>query len=229
MMRFKNSLLSMCMLSIFSAYAQDIMVLDHDDSLVIQHHLEYANHYFERQESRTASEFFNKAAYIYWEHDLYLEALRHYKQSFTIIEGLEDKNLLATVSNNIGTLYGDLSYPDSALYFFKINLEARESLGQKIGAISALVNIAVIYSVLEQYSDAIRHLDKARDYAVDIEDYNQLGRCYAALSEAFGELDKTEASMGYFQLFNFVNDLNNQGATSQHLIEIQSREKKIPR
>ena len=219
----KKVFYSILVLSSLLSHAQK-RPITHEDSAIIKHHLEYAELYLEKLEYRTAVDFYNKAAYLYWSYDEFKEAINIYQESWKAIPNLEDHNLTATVSNNLGTLHSDLGNIDTALYFFKRNLDAREALGQKVGAISALINIAVILNRKNEYKTSLEYLKKARDYSLDIEDFEQLGRCYASFSEIYTALNNEESAHDYFKLYQYVSELNSVGTTKSKLQEIKNRE-----
>ena len=199
-----------------------VQPLSRQDSAQVVKHIESYDLYKFRGDQRTASEFLNKLAFIYWNHNQYQRAIDYYLESLNINRQLANENGVAMLNNNLGTLYGDLGKYDTALYYFEQTYGSRKANKQKIGMLSALINMSVVLTNLEQYYKAIEKLDEAIGYAIEINDLVQLRLCYGSLAEIYEKLGDSEKTLHYFDLYSTIYDKSQE-------VEIEKYEKEKSR
>ncbi len=193
------------MLSCALSMAQVQPLSRHDTSEVLKYTENYEL-YLSKGDKRTASEFINKIAFIYWNHNQYREAINFYLRSLDLNKGLGNENGIAMLNNNLGTLYADIEAYDTALFYFKKTYGARKANNQKIGMTSALINMSVVYNNLGEPEQAIKMLNDAVSYSIELNDLQQLRLCYGSLAEIYERLGDAEKTLHYFELYSEIYD-----------------------
>lgn len=176
-----------------------------DSALWLKHEAAYEK-YSGQNQPKAASGYLNKIALLHWEHNDYASAISYYEKSLLLNEKLGNENGIAMISNNLGMLYADLkSYKKSLQYFYR-TLAARKSKQEKIGTISALVNMSVVFNNLSKHDSAIVSLQKALSLARETNDLKQMRSCYGMLSETYEKTGDTQKSYEYFNLYRSFHE-----------------------
>ncbi len=194
-------LLAALLLSYFVALAQQ-QPLTRQDSALINKYRTLSAEELEKGDYKEASRYLNETAFVYWNKNHYRAAIDYYEQSLELNSKVSNENGLAMIHNNLGMLYADIEdYPTSLTYFQK-TLAARRSKDEKIGMISALINISVVLNNLKRYDESVKGLEEALDLCRKSNDVEMMRSCYGMLSETYEKAGNTERSLYYFDLYS---------------------------
>ena len=108
-----------------------------DKALIAQYSEEYEKS-MEDNSINQASGYLNQIAFLYWEHNDYVNAIDHYEKSLVLNEKLSNENGIAMIQNNLGMLYSDLAEFEKSLGYFEKTLAARRSFKNQDGIVAAL-------------------------------------------------------------------------------------------
>ncbi len=194
-------------LSIATGLVQaQILPLSKKDSGVVLQSLEKYEYLLEQNDLRGASGALNDAAFVYWNNNHYQEAASYYERSLDLNKKVANENGIAMINNNLGMLYADLGRYDASLEKFTLTLAARRAGDEKIGIISALVNMSVVLNNLERFPESTRHLTEALDIARELYDKPQMRSVYGMLSETYEKMGDVEKSLQYFELYKTFHE-----------------------
>jgi len=93
---------------------------------------------------------------------------------------------------------------------FQRTLAARRSKKEKVGIISALVNMSVVLNNLNRYAESSEGLEEALELAREMNDPVQMRSCYGMLSETFEKAGNVERSIYYFNLYRSFHEMIQQ-------------------
>ena len=189
----------------FNSQAQ-LLPLSKKDSGHIVSSLEKYEMLLERNDLRGASGALNDAAFVYWNNNHYKEAAGYYEKSLKLNEQVANENGIAMINNNLGMLYADLGKYDQSLEKFTTTLAARRAGNEKIGIISALVNMSVVLNNLKRYEESVGHLSEALDIARELYDKHQMRSVYGMLSETYEKMGDVDRSLQYFELYKTFHE-----------------------
>ncbi|MEN7550265.1 ATP-binding protein [Rapidithrix thailandica] len=206
-----------------------IQPLSRSDSGKVATYLSKHHEYLSKNNYKEASRMLNDAAFIYWNHNNYNEAIQYYERSLSLNAKLENENGVAMIHNNLGMLYGDIQDYESSLKHFTKTLAARKAGHEPVGMISALINRSIAYSNLKKYDLAIEDLQQALTTARELNDVNQMKSVYGMLSETYEKKGDVEQTLKYFELYKSFHEQlqrNKVNKLSQELKE-ESIQKKL--
>lgn len=103
---------------------------------------------------------YNNIGNLYRDID-YNKSLEHFNKSLSIAEKLQNKELLAGLYLNIGTVYQQQKNYSKSISFYQRSLSMFEVLNNKIGIIQNHQNIGVLYLNLQDFDKAELHLIEA--------------------------------------------------------------------
>ncbi len=181
--------------------------LSRQDSALILNYREGYTVNVNKGDKRGASDFLNKIALTYWNHNQYSESIKEYENSLKLNEELANENGIAMISNNLGMLYADIKKYNQSVAFFNRTLAGRRSQKEKIGVISALINLSVVYNNLQKFDSSIVNLEEALTYARELNDPRQMKSCYGMLSETYEKRGDVEKSFQYFELYKTFHEM----------------------
>ncbi len=195
------------LLSSIIAYSQQVYDLSRQDSALIQKYVAKAKDFNQQLNYKEASRYLNKVAMLYWEHNYMPNALDYYKQSLGLNNRLGNRNAIAMINSNIALILADMEKYEEALTYFDKTFVVRKAKNERIGMISALINMSVVLNNLKRYGESVKKLLKALDYAREINDTKQMRSCYGMLSETYQKAGDYKKSMYYFDYFKGFNKL----------------------
>lgn len=191
----------------FNLIAQKKYPLSRQDSAMITKYIDKSAQQDSLGDKKEASRYLNDAAMIYWEHNHYETAIKHYKKSLKYNENLGNENGIAMIHNNLAMIYSDTKdYKKSKEYFNK-TLAARKSKNEKIGIISACINLSVVLNNLKEFDTSIERLHEALTLAREMNDPQQMRSCYGMLSETYEKAGNVEKSIHYFNLYRTFHEM----------------------
>ena len=199
----------MLMLSLFFApklHAQAIVPLSHNDSVKIANWTRLCAEQERKQEYREASNYIDKVALLYWEHNYANQAIEHYKHSIRLNEPINNLSGISMLNNNIAMLYADLEDYQHSYEHFRKTLAYRKSQNEKFGIISAQLNLSVVLNHLGRFSESIVGLEEAARLSQEMNDINQMKSCYGWLSEAYLKAGDNAKSIEYYDKYRILAD-----------------------
>ncbi len=155
----------------------------------------------------------------------YKKSLFYYKKALDLKRKLDDKEGIALVYNDIGSLEGNMENIQGAMKYFKKSYEIYSELNNKRGLAMVLHNFGKIYQKQKRYKKAIEYYKQSLDYAERIglseyitNNYEGLFRCYAALHD-------TENFEKYYDMFSLSQDSLNEKLQKAQISEIEAKYK----
>lgn len=179
--------------------------------------------YKQNDNSIEQANFLNKIGYLFWENEIYNEAIDYFSKSLEINTQIKNQNAVKTLHYNIGLIYSDQENYQQALSNFEKGLACANQLNQKEGIYSGLINKASALKNLEQSPDAISVLLQALEYAKELNNLKLIRTCYGMLSENYELISDSENTMKYFELFASVD----KHIKTEQIEEIEKRSKEI--
>lgn len=147
----------------------------------------------------------NKVAYLYWENNVYDDAIEYFSQSLEINQTNKNLNGVKQLYYNIGLIYSDKEDYQKALNYFDKGLEIARQLNQKEGIYAGLMNKAAVLKNLSKYQQAINNINEALNYAQEFNNLKLVRTCYGMLAENYELLGDSENTMKYFQMFSSLD------------------------
>ena len=165
------------------------------------------------------ADYYNKVAYIYWENEIYNQAIEYFTQSAELNKLHNNKNGLKNIYYNIGLIYSDMADYTNALNWFNQGLEIARELKQKDGIYTGLLNKASVLKNQNQNTQAIENLQQALSYAKELNNLKLIRACYGMLAENYEIIGDSENTMKYFELFATVD----KHIKSEQIKEIEAK------
>jgi len=165
--------------------------------------------------------FLNKIGYLFWENEIYSDAIAYFSKSLEINIKINNKNAVKELNYNIGLINSDQEKYQLALVRFEKGLKISKQLNQKEGIYSGLINKASALKNLGQNVEAVAVLLNALEYAQELNSLKLIRTCYGMLSENYEILDDSENTMKYFELFASVD----KHLKSEQIKDIEKRSK----
>ena len=184
-----------------NARVHPIIPLSKNDSLNVKQWSEQSLVLERKGDNRGASQIIDNVAFIYWEHNYYKEALKHFKHSVQLNETLYNQSGISMIYNNIAMICSDMGDFDGSYEYFNKTLAYRRSQREKIGIISAQINISVVLNNLKRYDESITRLEEALTLARETNDLNQMKSCYGMLAETYERAGQNQKSMYYYGFY----------------------------
>ncbi len=178
------------------------------------------------KEYRGLSRVYINIAEIYNEvYKEYKKSLYYYKKALDLKRKLDDKEGIALVYNDMGSLEGNMENINDAEKYFNKSFEIYSDLNNKRGLAMVLYNFGKVYQKQKSYKKAIEYFKKSLDYAEKIglaeyitNNYEGLFRCYAALHD----VDNFEK---YYAMFSIGQDSLNEKLQKAQIAEIEAKYK----
>lgn len=167
--------------------------------------------------------YLNKIAYIYWENELYNQAIDYFTESLNLNGQIKNQNAIKSLYYNIGLIYSDQENYHLALENFDKGLLIAKQLNQKEGIYTGLINKAGALKNIQQSNKAVPALLEALDYAKELNNLKLIRTTYGMLSENYELLNDSENTMKYFELFASVD----KHIKTEQIKEIEQRTKEI--
>jgi len=186
--------------------AQELILLLPTDSFAISDAIKNAEIQKGAGDKRTASDFYNRAALIYWEHNYFPEAITYYQKSLKLNEELFNSSGVSMLHNNLGMLHADIKQYNKSLEYFRKALDYRKMVKHSIGIISTQINMSVVLNNLERYTESAALLEDALSLARETYDVNQMKSCYGMLSETYERAGDSEKAKSYFDLYRTFHE-----------------------
>lgn len=152
-----------------------------------------------------AAKYLNQSAYAFRNNQLNDEAAKYYERIADINRQLNNQRGLLMTYNNLGMVYLDLENYDKAIVNLERSVELSKKIDTKESVISAITNVAVAQQGLKKYNESNKQLETAVQMAKDINDIKLLRRCYGILYENYEQLNQSDKSYQYFELYSSLD------------------------
>eukprot|EP01156_Anaeramoeba_ignava_P020575 Anaeramoba_ignava/c16393_g1_i2.p1 GENE.c16393_g1_i2~~c16393_g1_i2.p1 ORF type:complete len:599 (-),score=61.88 c16393_g1_i2:1054-2850(-) len=151
-----------------------------------------------------AAQSYNKAAFIYWKHAYYRDAIEIFIKSEAIYEKHESFTNLKAIYTNIGVLYTDLQEIELAETYFRKALDVARKIGIKVEIASGLSDLAYILSALGKYDESNEKLTEALNISQQIENNQLQINIYGLLSTNYRNLNQPDKAAQYKEKFEQI-------------------------
>ncbi len=169
-------------------------------------YIQLAERFLNENNENMAVANYNKVASIYWDNNLYTEAISYFEKTLELSKQLGNKNAIKQLNNNLAFVYTDMGNDTKALFHFQKALEVTRDSKDKIKIIECLNNIAMTQKELKMHNEAIATLKESLSYALEEKENQKLLRsCYSELADnyqAIGDLENWKLNYGYFTSFD---------------------------
>jgi two-component system, NarL family, sensor kinase len=130
----------------------------------------------------------------------YQAALEHYKTSLHYRSQIGDKDLIARVYNNIGTVYSLRSMYDSAAYFLTSALALAESLNLTSAQAMYSMNLGIAYEKNRDFDLALKYIGEGKHH------YNSIGDSTGVLKCMINEANVYHAQQSFEKALNLYRE-----------------------
>jgi serine phosphatase RsbU (regulator of sigma subunit) len=209
------------LLSIYAAcfYGQQVENINEKDQDELKKFSEMAETAISQGNLMAAAKSYNKAAFIYWKHGYFRDAIDVFLKSASIYEKHENLNNLKAVFTNIGVLYTDLQEIELAEGYFKKAVEIARKIGEKTQLASGLTDLAYILSALGKFDESNEKLNEALEIAQQIENNQLQINIYGLFAENFKKLNQPELSTQYKDKFERLQSFRQTQTLKDELVE----------
>ncbi len=130
-----------------------------------------------------------------------IETLDNWLKSLELFKSLNDKNGIANLSNNIGSLYYNRTDDVKALEYYLQSLKLSEEIDDKNRIATALGNIGNTYlRKSATQSNAIKYLLRALPMFIKLNRQDEIVITYTNLGEGYLDLKKADSALYYYKL-----------------------------
>lgn len=204
-----KTILLMLALHPFIVYPQGVepVSLSRNDSAILEKALSNVETELKAGDLKQASDYYNQAAMMYWEHNQFGKAVEYYLLSLELNKKLSNENGIAMINSNLALLYADMGQFEKALDNFRSTYSIRKSKHEKIGTISALINMSVVLNNMKDFERSATFLHEALDIAREMSDAEQMKSCYGMLSETYEKAGLADTAFYYFNLYKSFHEM----------------------
>lgn len=160
------------------------LYLSHYDS-AMSSYKEALDHYSVIGNQRAQGSALAQMADIFSRQEKHREAVGYYKRAFEAVEGIHDRTLMASYSNNLGLVYIGLEAPDSATFCFLRALTLARASGLRRLQGNCHGNLAHLHLEAEHFDSAYHHSTASNRVFSELGD--DYGLCLSLLS--LGEIN----------------------------------------
>jgi len=191
--------------------------LSSEDRKTAQQYEQKIARYQETGNQRSALEYLNKLAFLYWNNQLYEQALSCFDKSLKINKKLNNASGVKKTYYYQGMIWSEAQEYTRAVASFKNGLQISREMNMKDSRLSGLLNLAQTYQLMDEYTTSNQYSQQALRLAKELNDMKRVRTCYGLLSENHKKLGNSEESIKYFDLFSSID----QHLKNQHISEIK--------
>ncbi|MCC6180915.1 MAG: tetratricopeptide repeat protein [Bacteroidia bacterium] len=136
---------------------------------------------------------------IYLDKLNYNEALHYFQESLSIQKKLGNKSKQAIIYNNIGIVYDEQGDYKKALDFYQNALKINTELGSEKYTVANHINIGAMCIELKKYNEAERHLNIAKDKALEMGLIFSIEECYNVLTTLYKKTNRFKEAFEAYQ------------------------------
>ena len=208
-------------LTALSISAQELLLYD-GTKLTLEKCLEIAERKEKEGDKKEATRFLNQAASMTWEAKNYSKAIEFYEKSLLLNQDIHNDNAISMINNNLGMIYADERRYEKSLDAFNETLKYRRITHEKLGIISALVNMAVVLNNLNRFDEAARRLEEALQLATETNNVQQMRSCYGMLAETYDKAGNRQKSTEYFNLYRTFHEMEQKTKEARYVQDAEN-------
>lgn len=125
------------------------------------------------------------------------QALALLKDTYQRALTLQDAEVTAEVTSELGLLHASLAYEQEAIALLKQALQQYERLGWQKEQITVLFNLARTYSYVGEYEQALQTYNRMLQKSLQVQDQVNLYHAYLGLAIASSDSDRADAALSY--------------------------------
>ncbi len=163
-----------------------------------------ANESLKAGNKNLAANYLNKIAFIYWDTKPG-EAIKVFEQSIALNKDVGNDNAVKVLYFNIGMIYSDINSYKAAIKNFDESRRIANKIRNHRDEATALIEIAKIYEILQQYQKAISKALEALDLASGRNDLKQMRSCYGVLAQFYKKAGKSDKYEKAFDSYSALN------------------------
>lgn len=171
-----------------------------DSAQVIKYNENY-QHYLEKSDLRSASDFLNQIAQIYWKRNHFEKSAKYYLNSLELNRKLGNENGMSGIHSNLGMIYTDLGQHQKAVdHLLEVVASRRKEKDSPAGRenlFNSLLNLSTSLKQLKRYDEAVKNLEEALSYAQEINNLEKIAVFYLQLAEIHESAGNQAESKNY--------------------------------
>ncbi|WP_029633336.1 CHAT domain-containing tetratricopeptide repeat protein [[Scytonema hofmanni] UTEX B 1581] len=126
------------------------------------------------------------------------QAIEKWKQALPLWQQVDDKKKEATILNNIGKVYSDLSQKQQALNYYNQSLPLWRQVGNKAAQATILSNIGKVYSDLGDNQQALRYYNQSLPLSRQEDDKAQSAITLNNIGKVYSDLGDNQQAVNYY-------------------------------
>ncbi len=155
----------------------------------------------------------------------YKKAMEYYQKSLKLKKKLDDKEGIALLYNDIGSLYGNMGDITNANIYFQKSLQIYHRLNSEKGMSLVFYNMGKILLSEKSYRKAISYLKKSLKLEKEI-GYNEISNdIYRGLFRSYVGIGAVDSFNLYFGLYSNNMDSLNEKLQMEQILEIEAKYK----
>ncbi len=156
------------------------------------------------------------------------QALALLKDTYQRAQQLNDQEVLAEVTAELGLLYTSLGYDEEAIGLLQQALEQYQQLGWPKNQITVLYNLARTYSYLGRYELSLQTYSQMLQHSQQLQDNVNLYHAYSGLAIASIDAGQHEAALSYMdKAEQYLPQLQSSAHVATHYYEKALMYKKL--
>jgi serine phosphatase RsbU (regulator of sigma subunit) len=210
---------SVCYKSLAILFFQIVMVFAAYSQNEADEYLRLAERFIQEGNKTEAVQYYNKAAYVYWNANQSSKAIECFKKLLSLNEEFGNSNAILTITNNLGLIYSELEDYHNAAENFKLALKYSRTINDKPGIVSALINVGTSLQGLNKDNEAINYLTEAVNLSNELSDLKLMRKSYGALAESYEKLGNSSKAFENYEIFASID----KKIKKQEMEEVQNQ------
>ncbi len=175
------------------------------DQEKVNFHLTSAEEYKKNGQLSLATNYYNKAAYIYWEREINVKAIEYFSESLEINKQIGNNNAVKGLHFNIGLLHSEIGQFSQATSHLQQGIQLSKQLEQRQSIASGYLNLGMVQKNAGQYNQAIENLQKALQIYMEEDNIKFIRTCYGSIAETYEKMGNTEKMVEFFDKFSLID------------------------
>ena len=151
------------------------------------------------------------------------KALDNYLKALTISERIGDVRQVASLLNNIGSVYDDQGDDNKALAYYERSLAANRALGNTNSVANNLSNIGVVHTRLKNFEKAISYKKEALKLKEELGDRWGIATNTNQLARIYGEMGRLDTAVVLFKVaLGIYRELGDRNGEANSLAQLGS-------
>ncbi len=151
----------------------------------------------------------------------YVKASFHLQKGLILCEKIKDKNLLADILNNLGTVYQHESNYQAAITSYQKSMNIRTEIDDKSGVAACHNNMGMIYEKQGHYTKALEHFFISLKIKETFAKPQTIANTLSNIGRVYNHLENEKSSLEYhFRALKIRLGVNEKYGTSISLYEI---------